>query len=682
MAVVVPILSTFDNRGVRNAMREIGRAEGAFGKMSKATQLAGYAMAGAGVAAGAFAIKVGVDAVKAAVEEEAAVAKLNTTLTNLGFGKASAEVEKWIDDTQFATGVADDELRPAMDRLLRAGLGVADVQNAVNLALNAAAGSGKSVAVVANALGRAYEGSTTALGKLGLGLDAATLKSGNMQAITGQMSRLFSGQAAAAANTYAGQMSRVKIGVTELQESLGTGILEGFSEAMGGTAGAAGDLASTLRDLQPAVEGIGKIVGGQLGDLFKFLGLITKISDKLDDLSASSGPASVGLSILGETAKTIAGGPFYGLLNVLGKVTDALGVTGQAAADTAGEIAAVTGSASSSGYTGGTPTAGYTEQYRQHATDAYLAWLKAKNTAKDYTKSISGTGGVTAAMKLLQDRFDKARTSVEEWRGKLEAAGDAVKSAKDELDSYAASMRDWVTSGISLNEAFKVAGDSYTAIEDAYLQKIRDGGGEVTAEVRAQAAAAAKAGAISWLDALDQQITDSTELTDKIRKLMGSLNPADTLGNKLLIEKLMQANPADAALAADELVSKNLGPAYAAALSKNFGEASSLGIDVANIWHGQGVREAEAQYQGIKTTLESKLGLLNSIGKQMGQSVADGYNSVVKSMPADVRLPTGGRGKSGQTVNVSVAAGVGNPVEIARTIENVLKSRNVRLGAG
>jgi hypothetical protein len=163
---------------------------------------------------------------------------------------------------------------------------------------------------------------------------------------------------------------------------------------------------------------------------------------------------------------------------------------------------------------------------------------------------------------------------------------------------------------------------------------------------------------------------------------MGTLNPEDSLGNKLLLEQLMSAKPADAALAADELIKNSLGPAYAAALSKNFGEASSLGIDVASIWYGQGVREAEAQYQGIKTTLEGKLQLLSDIGKKMGQSVADGYNSVVKNLPADVRLPTGGRGKSGQTVNVSVAAGVGNPVEIARTIENVLKSRNVRLGAG
>jgi hypothetical protein len=663
MAVVVPIVSTFNNKGVRSAITEISKAEGAMGKMSAATRLAGMAMAGAGIAAGAFAIKVGVDAVKAAAEEEAAVAKLNTTLQNLGFGAASEQVQKFIDDTQFATGVADGELRPAFDRLVRAGLSVADAQNAMNIALDASAGSGKSLMAVVNAMSRGYEGSTTALGKLGIGLDATTLKAGDMNRITGIMSRTFSGQAATAANTYQGQLNRVKIGLDELQESLGTGLLKGFSDAMGGTGEAADGLTQALRDLQPAAEGIGTIVGDQLGDLGKFLALIGKISGALEDLSASSGPAATGLGILGEVAKTVAGGPFYSLLDKLGKVTDALGVTGAAADDTAVAIAGVVG-ASSTGYFGGTPTAGYDDKYfadaRESRNAAVKALIAAQKAAKETARSVGGTGtsSLSSAAKLAQERFDKMRDSVEEWKGKLETASQAVDAAKGKLEDYATTMSTWVSSGVSFKDAFK-------AMEDS---------------IKAAAESDGKVAAISWTTAFAQQITDQKAAIQAVRDLMGSLNPADTLGNKLLIDQLMTLDPTQAKIAADDMIKNGLGPAFAASLSENFGAASSLGTDVANIWYGQGVNMAESSYNAIKGTLEGKIGALFAQGKQMGQAVMDGYNSAIKGLPADVRVPGGKGARSGNTVNVQVTAGVGNPVEIARTIENVLRTRDLRLG--
>jgi|694.fasta_scaffold55249_6 hypothetical protein len=660
MAVVVPIVSTFNNKGVRSAITEISKAEGAMGKMSAATKIAGFAMAGAATAAGAFALKVGVDAVKAAAEEQAAVEKLNTTLKNLGFGAASEEVQKFIDDTQFATGVADDQLRPAMDRLVRSGLSVAEAQTAMGIALDASAGSGKSLMTVVNAMGRGYEGSTTALGKLGLGLDAATLKSGNMRAITDTMSRTFSGQAATAANSYSGQLARVKIGLDELQESLGAGLLEGFSDAMGGTGDSADGLAQSLRDLQPVAELIGSTIGDQLGDLGKFLTLITKITGALDDLSASSPAAATGLGVLGEVAKTVAGGPIYSLLDKLGKVTDALGVTGAAAEDTAAAIAGVTGAGT---YFGGTPTAGYDDKYFADARDSRNAAVKSliatQKAAKAAAKSLGGSdGGLSASAKLAQERFDTMKESVDDWRGRLETASEAVDTAKAKLADYAQSMATWISSGVSFSDAFRSMEDS----------------------VKAAAESDGKVAAISWTTAFAQQITDQKAAIQAVRDLMGTLNPNDTLGNKLLLDQLMGLDPAQAKIAADDMVKNKLGPAYAASLSENFGAASQLGTDVATVWYGQGVQMAESSYEAIKATLEGKLGALYAQGKSMGQAVMDGYNSAIKGLPADVRVPGGKNGRSGNTVNVQVTAGVGNPVEIARTIENVLRTRDLRLG--
>ena len=84
----------------------------------------------AGVAAaGALAVAFGVQGVQAAIAEEAAIAKLSTTLGNLGMAESLPEVEAFIDAQQRATGVADDELRPAFDRLIRSTRDVTEAQN-------------------------------------------------------------------------------------------------------------------------------------------------------------------------------------------------------------------------------------------------------------------------------------------------------------------------------------------------------------------------------------------------------------------------------------------------------------------------------------------------------------------------------------------------------------------------
>jgi uncharacterized 2Fe-2S/4Fe-4S cluster protein (DUF4445 family) len=56
-------------------------------------KMLGPALIGAGIAAGAMAAKLGVDGVKAAIEDEAAVAKLAQTMTNLGLAHDTAQVE-------------------------------------------------------------------------------------------------------------------------------------------------------------------------------------------------------------------------------------------------------------------------------------------------------------------------------------------------------------------------------------------------------------------------------------------------------------------------------------------------------------------------------------------------------------------------------------------------------------
>ncbi len=124
------------------------------------------------------AIKIGVDAVKAAIEDEKAQISLAQTLKNVT--KATdAQVkatEDYIDKTARATGIADDQLRPSLDRLVRSTQDVTKAQKLQQLALDIAAGTGKDLATVTEALGKAYDGNLGALKRIGVPLDENIIK--------------------------------------------------------------------------------------------------------------------------------------------------------------------------------------------------------------------------------------------------------------------------------------------------------------------------------------------------------------------------------------------------------------------------------------------------------------------------------------------------------------------------
>lgn len=204
-----------------NDVESFGSKVGDFGKK------AGLALAAAAAAAGAYAIKIGIDGVKAAIEDEAAQARLATTLQNVT-GATDATVkatEDYILKTQLAFGITDTELRPSLERLVRATKDVSEAQKLQTLAIDIAAGSGKSLEAVSNALGKAYEGNSGALAKLGVGLSSAELKTMDFDNVTKTLSNTFGGQAATNADTYQGRINRLKVAFDETKESIGTALL-------------------------------------------------------------------------------------------------------------------------------------------------------------------------------------------------------------------------------------------------------------------------------------------------------------------------------------------------------------------------------------------------------------------------------------------------------------------------
>jgi hypothetical protein len=212
-----------------NAVEDNSNKLQAFGKKAAA------AFAVAGAAAVAYGTKLAIDGVKAAIQDEQAQLKLANAL-KAATGATDAQIkatESMILKTSLATGVADDELRPALQRLAVSTKDTVEAQKLLSLALDISKGSGKDLETVANALGKAQDGNTTALGRLGLGLSKAELSTLSFTEVQAKLSDLYGGAAAANAETFQGKIDRLKVGFDEAKESLGVALLPQVEKFIG-----------------------------------------------------------------------------------------------------------------------------------------------------------------------------------------------------------------------------------------------------------------------------------------------------------------------------------------------------------------------------------------------------------------------------------------------------------------
>lgn len=223
-SIVARILTEYSDKGTKQATKDISKMEKKFGDFAnKAAKSFGLAA----LAAGAFAVKVGYDAVKAATEDQKSQALLANSLRNtVGATDASiAATEAWITTTQAAFGVADDQLRPALARLAAVSGSVTKAQTLMGVAMDIAAARNIDVEQASALVAKAYGGNIGALKKLFPQISAATVKSKDFAAALKEISGETKGAAAAAANTFAGQMERIKLAFGEASESLGYKLL-------------------------------------------------------------------------------------------------------------------------------------------------------------------------------------------------------------------------------------------------------------------------------------------------------------------------------------------------------------------------------------------------------------------------------------------------------------------------
>jgi hypothetical protein len=221
---------------VDDLKKKLGEADKAVednsNKIADFGKKAAVAFAVAGAAAVAYAGKLAVDGVKSAIEDEQAQLRLAAALKS-ATGATDSQIkatEDYIQKTQLATGITDNELRGAFQRLSVSTKDTTKSQQLLTTAIDVSKGSGKDLGAVVEALSKAYEGQDTKLVRLGIGISQADAKAMDFNETTKVLTNLYGGAASANAETFQGRIDRLKQAFEEAKEEIGYKLLP-FIEA-------------------------------------------------------------------------------------------------------------------------------------------------------------------------------------------------------------------------------------------------------------------------------------------------------------------------------------------------------------------------------------------------------------------------------------------------------------------
>ena len=223
MAVNIPIITDFDGKGIDRAVREFKKLETSG---EKAAFLLKKSMLPAVAAVGALGVALG-DATRAAMQDQAAQAQLATTLRNVtgATNRQIAAVEKQIEALSRASGVADDDLRPAFEALTRGTKDIAESTRQMTLVMDIARGTQRPLVDVADALARAYKGNFRGLQQLSPEMKTLIKDGADMNTVLSVLGGTFGGLSAEFANTAEGGLARLNVAFNEAKESIGTALI-------------------------------------------------------------------------------------------------------------------------------------------------------------------------------------------------------------------------------------------------------------------------------------------------------------------------------------------------------------------------------------------------------------------------------------------------------------------------
>ena len=432
MAINIPIISSLDGKGFDKALLELKSLE-------TNSERAGFVMEKAflpAVAAlGALTVIAGAS-VKAAVEDEAAQAQLAQALKNVtsATDEQIAAVEKQINAMQMATGVADEELRPAFAALVRGTNNVAIATEGLNLALDISAATGQDLQGVSDALAKAYGGNYKALKQLSPEIYKMIKDGASLDDVMAALAGTFGGSAATAAGTAQGQFKRLSVATDEAKESIGKALMPAVQEILPYLI-QFGDWAANHT---PILLGVGTAIAAITTAVIAYkvaqlaANAITIVATALNWGMAASAAAVATATSWGIAAATIAAG----LVVVAGAFLIYKNATKTAV----------------------TATSGLATQ---------LGPILGPELDKTYDK-VTKTGG---AVDDMAEKVKKASEALKTYmEAALKSAQGALEDAQGAFDDFASSVSDGLKDAFSFKDA-KDAGDETGT---GFLQGLRD----------------------------------------------------------------------------------------------------------------------------------------------------------------------------------------------------------------
>ena len=432
MAINIPIISSLEGKGFEKAILQIKALETT---SEKAGFIAGKAFLPAVAAMGALTVAAGYS-VKAAVEDEAAQAQLARALVNVtGATDAQiASVEEQINAMQMATGVADDELRPAFASLLRGTNNVAMATDALSLAMDISAGTGQDLAGVSDALAKAYGGNFKALKQLSPEIYGMIKDGASLDDVMAALAGTFGGSAATAAGTAQGQFKRLNVALDEAKESIGKALLPAITAVL------------------PYLITFGNWAADHTGILLGVGTAIAAISTALIAFKVAQ--------VVANTVTVITTALNWSLAASAAAANTALTLGVGAAAIAAGLVV---------------------------AAGAFLVYKNATKSATEETGKFKDVAGPVFGPELtnVTEKVVKTGGAVDDMAAKIKKASDALKSymvtalkdAQSALEDAQGAFNDFATSvsdGLKDAFSFKDAKDAGDETGTGFLQGLRD----------------------------------------------------------------------------------------------------------------------------------------------------------------------------------------------------------------
>jgi len=223
MSIDIPIISSFDSKGIKSAIKQFKQLETTSDKaqfvIKKAAIPAAAALASLATAATL--------SVKAAIADQQAQALLARQLvaSTGATDEVVKSVEKFIEGLGRSVAITDDEARPALANLVLATNDVAKAQELMAIAIDTAAATGRPLADVTEAMSRGFAGNTKGLKALSPELSLLIKDGATAAEVFAILERNFGGAGKVAANTTAGQLKTLQIAINETKESIGASLL-------------------------------------------------------------------------------------------------------------------------------------------------------------------------------------------------------------------------------------------------------------------------------------------------------------------------------------------------------------------------------------------------------------------------------------------------------------------------